>query len=228
MSDASGRISDAPRVLIKNVSGETIPGRSFVRVTGGSDSTAGIPMVHGDKPDDQDDSLYVVSGPAQIAAGEIGGGFYPSSFVWVKLTGSPSPVVEVGPVDAAWSGSTDGSGFKCARTQGDLGLVVVLGGGGGGGVIVTANIVEMSEDCSCAYCEVGGESCGAKDIPDHIWVQDGLGCFFDQPAELLIGMGLIAARMKGQNDCGDDPYEGDGECDYWIVLNMCCPEAEGE
>lgn len=115
--------SEAKRVIIKNVSGEAIPARSFIKVTGGEKLTSGQECMHGDKPD-VDGSVYIVSGLAEIPVDGIGYGFWPSSPVWVKYSSAPAPVEEVGPESGSWECDPNSSGFDCLRVKDGLALVI--------------------------------------------------------------------------------------------------------
>lgn len=147
--------SDAKRVIIKNVSGEEIPARSFIKVTGGEKLTSGQECLHGDKPNGEG-SVYVVSGLAVIPAGGIGYGFWPSSPVWVKYSTQPVPVEEVGPESGNWECDPDGSGFDCLRIKDGLALIIGSGSGGGNG---TTN---NSGSCDCGEFVRGTDLTGSS------------------------------------------------------------------
>jgi len=231
------------RCFIKNVSGEEIPARSFVKVTPLEKLPAGQWVVRGAKPGSDDDAIYVASGKDAIAEDKIGVGYWIGEVpVWVKQAPSTEivPVQDIGPKNGEWAADGDGTGFKCVGQNEASGLVLVRIGGAAPGSTVIFRITSVSEDCcKIATATVIAASCSLR-IDDDIKVHDIAGCFFGGLArEDMVGVTGIATRMKvteqGKDlvDIGcltDDPYaavEYEPEC-LWVVINICCDGGDSE
>lgn len=160
----------ASSCFIKNVSGETIPVHSFVKVTPLTKLANGTWVVQGDKPDDEEGAIYVVSGRAEIAAGTTGTGYWIGEKpvpVRVAVYSSVTPVQDIGPADGEWTADGEGSGFKCVGTfeDGDMAWIVRIGGGSckeqwkiivwgnptGGSVTIPTTINDVTEDITLSY-----------------------------------------------------------------------------
>lgn len=221
--------SDAKRVIIKNVSGEEIPARSFVKVTGGEKLTSGQECLHGSKPDG-DGSVYVVSGLAVIPAGGIGYGFWPSSPVWTKFSSQPVPVEEVGPESGNWECDPDGSGFDCLRIKDGLALVIKRGSSSGVAPVIMFRIVASY---FCGECYVDARVIGVlnglsvSDLPDvdeydnnAVRIFDKMGCVFDEPPDDLVNRIGLAIYMN----CLEDGPCPNTTGPRWVAMSLCCSE----
>ncbi|SFH96339.1 hypothetical protein [Planctomicrobium piriforme] len=125
--------TNAQPLLVKNVSGETIPARSFVRVTGGEKLANGVHVLLVDKPNDDTDARILVTDLVPIAADKVKRAWNPTFPVWVKPADVEAlePVQEVGPAAGEWDAASDGTGFDCVMVDEDAGLALVIAKGGG-------------------------------------------------------------------------------------------------
>lgn len=160
-------VSLATSVTIKNDSGEEIPRRSFVQVSGYEKLDNGKLVILVVKPDG-DGTVFYVTGGSPIGIDKTGTGYNPSFPVWVKYGTEPTPVVEVGPGTGDWEMTTGGSGFACigVDTDKEMALVQSLGGGGGTGGGGGSSTTTTTPCCSVVNAR------GSVDLLDLEWATD--------------------------------------------------------
>lgn len=123
-----------------------------------------------------------------------------------------------------------------SRLPGRRGRYPVLSGSKSGGAeIIHFRIIEVLRgvglDCNACLCEVINTACGmgSPAIGDEVPVWDGLGCNFNLPESLLIGLEGYAMKMTNPNAGGeesDTEFTETGPC-RWEVQRMCCAEESG-
>jgi hypothetical protein len=228
--------SDAAKVRILNSSGETIPGRSFVRITGGGVNANGQNYTTVGKPDDSASSIYLVSDLVAIPAGAEGMAFDPSHAVWVAHATAPTPVEEVGPADGEWTCAVAGEGFNAIQVDAVNGLSLVKAkkgsGGGSGPLIIRFSIIYAIPSEQYAVClplsvpdgytfGVDTNIPGADDS-GQITIYDRVGCFLDDndPAAFIDRDGYaVYLRSQTTTECEDD-YSSGGL--GWEMTHLCC------
>lgn len=144
---------------IKNTSGVTIPGRSFVRVGGAAVFEQGdwyLPVAKPNADSEAGEGAIYVTGPREIPAGQRGFASGPENEVWVKYDESEEPdangTEEWGPVDDEWIVGGDGCGWVVIGKKPELKIALLRwmgascgGGEGGGGGSGNSD----SSDCLC-------------------------------------------------------------------------------
>jgi hypothetical protein len=116
-------------ISYKNNSGETVPAYGVIKITGTSQNAAGVYIFTGDKPDTWGSQYrHYVNGPIDIADGDGGVCYVPTSPVWAKYDTGDTPAVGEawGPTDDSWELSQHVGGFEILSAEPDDGKVLVI------------------------------------------------------------------------------------------------------
>lgn len=140
---------------------------------------------------------------------------------------------------AGLSASEDSPVRTVAVRLGNLGWCITTTAAGSGTETVLFEIVRIERgvglNCNAMECEVLNISCKSSlvAIGDLITVYDEIGCVFNAPQHLLIGMRGYAIRMDNPDYAQDEPLvfeEGTediaaptGAC-RWAAQTLCCVE----
>lgn len=226
----------APRVKIKNNSGETIPARSFVQVESGETLSNNETVYVVTKPDGTVGSMYFVTGGLPIANNKYGSGYDPNfGDAWVKHSSAPTPIGDVGPASGSFELSGSETGFKSIKVDSTRGLTLLRangGGGGGGPIIIRFSIIYAIPSERYAVCfptsAPDGYTFGVDtnipgaDDSGQITIYDRVGCWLDDndPAVFIDREGYaVYLRSTTTAEC-EDAYSDGGL--GWEMTSLCC------
>lgn len=115
-------------VAFRNDSGETIPPYGIIKITN-TVKQNGIYLLKGEKPDAWGSQYsHYVNGPAEVADGDEGRCYVPTSPVWAAYDTGDTPAVGEpwGPTSGSWELSQDVGGFEVISSETDDGKVLVI------------------------------------------------------------------------------------------------------
>lgn len=113
----------------RNDSGETIPAYSVIKITNTVKQTNGVYLLKGEKSDTWGSQYrHYINGPVDIADGDMGVCYVPTSPVWVTYDTGNTPAVgeQWGPTDDSWDISQHVGGFEVVSSEVDDGKVLVV------------------------------------------------------------------------------------------------------